>query len=355
MKTKVLLLLALLVALSSCKKDSPLKEALITELELTVSKTRVLDDSTDEIIASVSDQDGNNVTSEVVLVFNDLVLLSNSITSGTSGTFNLYAEHKDIKSNNVQIEVVEDSGFEYEKIVLMEQFTATSCPWCPRAISQIEDLRVLDDKVTHIAYHLNDEFSYSYNRSLFEEFGLSGIPAVMADRVLNWDGNASDINTMHKPVRAGIDLEVSEIAADAFTIEVSVRFGKLFTESINLGLYLIEDNLVANQKSNYNNDSNSPWYQMGETIPDLEHKNVMLKTVTNLFGDPVPFDSIDIGSLYSKTYSVNATGTGLITDPAQAKIVAFLSYASGEKSGELINSLVCNIGTGSENEVVGSK
>ncbi len=193
--------------------------------------------------------------------------------------------------------------------------------------------------------------------SLAEYSGVGGIPDVIVDRAFSWDGNSSDITSRHKPVRAGIELEVSDISADAFSIEVSVRFGKVFANDINLSVYLIEDGLVADQKSNYNNDSNSQWYQMGETITDLEHKNVMLATLTNLYGDLVPANMIDIGSLYELTYPVSApgnvgAGNPWITEPSQAKIIAFLTYGSGPMMGEVINSIICNIGSVAENELL---
>lgn len=351
MKIRYILPLFLAIILSSCTK-----EIVIKELSITVSKNKILNDNKDAFLVLAKDQDNNDVSEHVVFVFNGIAQASNIISSDLVGTADLQAEFEDIRSNSIEIEVLEDIGFEYEKVILIEQFTATWCPWCPRAISQINILSALDRNTSHIAYHLNDELAFSLTPDLMEYFGSTSIPAIWADRILSWAGDIYDIEFMHKAVRAGIGLEVSELSSESLSVDVSVNFGKLYSDDINLSVYLLEDSLIVAQKSNYNNDSNSQWYQRGTLIQDFAHANVMLATLTNFFGDKIPSDNIDIGSLYEKTFTLAVSetasaGTVKINRAANLKVVAFLSYGSGTRKGEVINSIICNVGSISQNNL----
>jgi hypothetical protein len=241
----------------------------------------------------------------------------------------------------VDVTVVEDAGLSYLKNVMIEQFTGTWCGYCPRAIHQVSSLLLTEDQVVHIAYHLNDEFDYSLNSNLFSGFGFTGVPSMIADRRKTWMGEKNEISTFFNPSRVGIEAAVSG-TKDELTVEVSLTFGKKFADNIALAVYLVHDSLVADQSSYYNNDPSSPWYGAGDNFPGFVHDNVMVKNLTDLYGDQIPSSSVDIGSVYEKEFQ---TGNFRCEDIEQIKAVIFVAYSDGVMDGYILNAGVCEFGS----------
>lgn len=344
-RTIYFILAAILIAGVSCEKENPADK--VTSLELSVDKDRILDDGSDFLNVTVKDQHGRNITGDVTLMM-DGTEAGHRITSTVAGIYMLTASMGDITSNMVEITVVEDAGFNYAKRVLIEQFTATWCGWCPRAISAVRDASLLDSEITHIAYHLDDEFSYTHNASLFQSFGFSGIPAMAADRSVVWQGSTSELSALHKPVRAGLALEVGG-SGERISVSLDIYSGKVWGIPLKISVYLLEGGLVADQKNFYNDDPSSAWYQMGATLADFEHENVMTQTITDMYGDAIPSESLDIGSTYTIDYLFDATRANTI---ANCKVVAILTYGSGSDAGVVINSLSCAYGSVASNTLL---
>jgi len=326
----------------SCEKSG--SEINITELTLALNKYRILDDNTDTALVVVLNQDNEDVTALVDLYLNDEKYPSSSIKSDQAGTFNVYAQYKEISSNIIQIEVIEDIGLLYNKTLLIEQFTGTWCGYCPRAIEFIHNILVTDPYIGHIAYHLSDPLSFTYNGSLFQYFGFTGVPTVLVDRDLIWNGQASQLSSLHKPVRTGISLSVSGTESQV-NINVKAHFGVNYNDNLNLTVYLVEDNLVHDQTNYYNDDPSSAFYQAGEIMTGFVHRNTMIATVTNMFGNSIPADSVDIDKVYEVNFQVNSPQA---TNLDNLKVVAFVSYASGLEQDHVINSLVCSFDSVSE-------
>jgi len=337
----VLITIISLIAIS-CEKSG--SEVDITELTLTLNKLKILDDNTDAALVTVLNQDNADVTALVDLYLDDKKLTSSNIRSDQAGTFNVHAQYKEISSNLVQIEVIEDVGLMYNKTLLIEQFTGTWCGYCPRAIDFIHNILVTDPYVGHIAYHLSDPLTFTYNGSLFQYFGFTGVPTVLVDRDLIWNGLASEISLLHKPVRTGISLSVSGTESQV-NINVKAHFGVNYNDNLNLTVYLVEDNLVHDQTNYYNDDPSSVYYQAGEIMTGFIHRNTMIATVTDMFGNSIPADGIDIDKVYEVNFQVTSPQ---VTNLNNLKVVAFVSYASGTEQDKVINSLVCSFDSVSE-------
>ena len=334
-RLRFLLILAMIPGLFCCEKGNDGDD--ITELNIELSKSKILNDGADKVEIVVLDQNNNNVTSEVSIYANQQILTGSTFTSMETGTYLIHAEYKNITSNYVEVTVVEDVGLKFEKKVLVEQFTGTWCGWCPRAIYDIKTLMEADSAVIHIGYHLEDELSYGLNFSLYNSMGYEYVPVVSADRSKTWEGDISEIAQMHIPQRLGIGLSV-EGDCNGLDVTVRLKFGKIFTEELALSVYVVHDSLVADQVNYYNDDPSSYWYQQGATMEDFVHGNVMVKTATDLFGDPVPANSIDIGSIYEKTFSVSSFKC---VDINHIKVVAFVTYLEGSNEKSVLNSMVC--------------
>jgi hypothetical protein len=228
----VVLLFAFSAFLTGCDDDGD-NGPDIKSLELTLSKTRIVGDSIDFAKVSVINQGGISVMEYITIYFNEKIVSDDKILSSTPSVSTVYAMYNNIKSNEAEIEVVEDKNLKFRKNLLIEQYTGTWCGWCPRAIYQISTLQKTDNKIVNVAYHLSDEFTYQFNILLFQSFGFTGIPTVHADRDIVWDGEVSEITPLHSPSRIGLSMEVTGNTSQ-ITANVDVKFGYDFTEDLEL-------------------------------------------------------------------------------------------------------------------------
>ena len=335
---KYILILALVPCLISCEDDDEGNK--IKELTVELDKTMILDDGEDEIHITVKDQNGKDVTYEVFIDSDQQMLTNKKFTSTTTGTVQIRAEYENVVSPNVEVTVVADAGLKFHKNVLIEQFTGTWCGWCPRAIYQVAYLMGIDSAINHVAYHLNDEFSFIYNRDLYDYFGFQYVPVMAVDRMEEWDGTPSKIASMHQPQRLGLRLEV-EGDCNPLEVTVSVKFGRIFAEALSLTLYVVHDSLVADQANYYDDDPASVWYQKGNPMTEFVHENTMVKTATHMLGDLIPADSVSIGGTYTKSFDITSF---TCNDINRIEVVAFVSYVEGENYFQVINSMACAYG-----------
>lgn len=335
----VVLSIAFLVFFTGCDDNGD--DGLdIKSLELTLSKSRIVGDSTDFAKVSVANQDGISVMEYITIYFNEEIITGDKILSSTPSVSTVYAMFNNIKSNEAEIEVVEDKNLKFDKYVLLEQYTGTWCGWCPRAIYQISTLQETDNKTVHVAYHLSDEMTYDLNASLFQSFGFTGIPTVHADRNIVWNGEPSEIKPLHSPSRIGISMEVTGNIAQ-ISASVDVKFGYDFTEELELSVYLLHDSLVADQANYYDTDPSSPYYMAGSTMANFVHRNVMVQSGTDIFGDLIPSASVDIGSIYSK--KINFTSISGI-ELKKMVVIAFVTCGSGPKIDQVLNCIKARVG-----------
>jgi hypothetical protein len=263
------------------------------------------------------------------------------LTSGATYYIRAYATNSVGTAYGNQITVVTlVPPVKFEKNVLMEQYTGTWCGYCPRAIAQIDNLMLTDKKIVHISLHLSDEMTFNLNNSLFQSFGFTGVPTVHADRSVTWSGNINTITPLHSSANAGLAINVTN-SGNTINATVRVKFGNSFTESLKLSVYLLEDGIIANQSNYYNTDPASPYYQKGSPIPNLVHKNVLIKIGTDMFGDAIPTASVIQGGVYSKTVSFTGINTAKL---ANYRVAAFVTYSNGNIAKKVLNCISGSVG-----------
>lgn len=334
-----ILFVAVLVSFYGCS-DKTNEPADITSLEISVNKNRIVADTSDYVTVKVLNQNGVDVTSLVKVYFNGNNTSGSKIYCLTPCIAAVYAQYNSIKSNEIEIEVVEDKNLKFEKNVVLEQYTGTWCGWCPRAINQISILQKTDKKTVHIAYHLTDEMTFNMNSLLFQSFGFSGIPTVHADRKEVWTGDVGAISSMHLPSRIGISLDVTGNATKV-NAEVRVKFGIMFIDGLEISAYLLHDSLIANQANYYNTDPASPYYQKGSTMINFVHRNVMMQAATNMFGEKIPVSMIGIGSVFSRNFVFTDFRCD---DIKKIRIVILIAYESGKQIDKVLNSAIAGVG-----------
>jgi len=342
LKVQPAILLVCLIFLSGCDDDDTGPD--IRSLVLTLSKNKIVADGVDFSKVKVVNQSGADIMEYIDIYLDDKILDGDKIVSSTPSISTVCAKYNDLRSNEEVLEIVEDRNLRFLKNVLLEQYTGTWCGWCPRAVSQINNLEKTDDDIVHVAYHLSDEFVYQYNMTLFQSFGFTGIPTVHADRSEVWQGEGSVISSMHAPSRIGLSIEVSGNTGEIMT-DISVKFGYYFTNTLLLSVFLLHDSLVANQANYYNTDPSSVWYNAGNPMTDFVHRNVMMRAGTDMLGDVIPSSSVELGGTYNKRVTFRSF---TVNDIRKMFVIAFVAAGSGTNKGEVLNCIKAKVGQKAE-------
>ena len=219
--------------------------------------------------------------------------------------------------------------------ILVEDYTGHRCPNCPEAA------RILDgihddycDRIIPVAVHVSffaeprdpdfpEDFRTETGTELDNYFGVSnqGLPGGMVNRT-EFEGNSVlNRNTWRSAVDAVYDIapEINitiessyDKTAKKITANINAYFLKDIDESINLGLYVTEDSIIAPQQDG------------SEYIENYIHKHMLRKGINGAFGEKI-LNSAKKGDVFEKTYTVSANPDWNIN---HIELVAFISKNS---------------------------
>tara|TARA_R110002074_G_scaffold62680_1_gene150395 strand:- start:82192 stop:82749 length:558 start_codon:yes stop_codon:yes gene_type:complete len=142
-----------------------------------------------------------------------------------------------------------------------------------------------------------------------QEFGVFGFPSGRINRTTTW-GSA-----LNFPEEQVLDI-AGENVNTAISIDSKAENGNLFVEvnvasesslqDRKLVVYLVEDGIIRDQTNYFNNDSNSPYYQLGDPIIDFELNHVLRTAISDVFGDVIP-NTAELTD-YTANYNYNLPG-----------------------------------------------
>ncbi|MCL3782014.1 hypothetical protein EMN47_16630 [Prolixibacteraceae bacterium JC049] len=207
----------------------------------------------------------------------------------------------------------------FVKNVLVEDYTATWCGYCPRVAYAIKKAQTGSEKVIAIAIHgNNDPYYYSGIGSLASTFDVKGYPTAVIDREYHWpypEENAGLDKGLDKKGYVGLALKTT-IENNQLTIVTKSEFAKDYAGT-KLVVALIEDKLVHDQANYYNDGKGNP-------IKNFEHNHVLRKFLTPDLGEVIPTDKAKNGKTYEKTFTVNISDF----NSANCHVVAFVVESS---------------------------
>ena len=230
------------------------------------------------------------------------------------------------EDSEVQLDAIVDG--KYKTNVLMEDYTATWCQFCPRVAKKIEDLSSSNaNRITPIAIHVNaDVFMFNKYLEMQTKFSVSGYPFVELHRAGKWNEQAVKVTDLIAiDSNVGLALE-SSLKDRTLSLTVKVGFGADLSD-LKLSVYLTENGLKANQKT-----QGDLGYGIGTDgiLIDFVHDNVLRASISELFGDAIDTSKSKNGEIYKKTYEyVIPDGYSL-----KSNIVAFVA----SKDGKVLNS-----------------
>ena len=220
----------------------------------------------------------------------------------------------------------------YKKNILIENYTAVWCGYCPRIHDAIINAINTDteNRIIPMAIHgSSDPYYFSSIGTLAAQFDVAGYPTAIIDRQYSWPypevyGGLDE--ALNNNSALGIAIS-SEISGSNIIADVKIKFGNDFTNSLKVIVCLLEDNLIEDQV-NYYDDGR------GDPIIDYVHNNVLRKFGTDLFGEEIPGSSTVKDAEYIKSFTFD--GTGYIKE--NCKVIAFVTSGYGVLNSQSVEA-----------------
>ena len=180
------------------------------------------------IIFSVFDGEGNNVSTSADFFVDDIKIASNTHTFNSTGTFNVYAKHGQLTSENRIIEIF-PTPITFKQNVVVEDFTGTWCGWCPRVSEAVRLLKQETSDAIVVAIHQGDPMQFSQEGTIRAAFNVTGFPTALINRQERWaspqPSNVSQVTgKMSGKSYASVAME-SSVSGDNLDLKVKVKMG----------------------------------------------------------------------------------------------------------------------------------
>ena len=213
---------------------------------------------------------------------------------------------------------------QFNKHVLLEDYTGTWCGNCTRVAYGIEQVLLQTDKAVVIAIHNGDDpyhfAGYQPLKDLISPDHDLELPQARLNRTIVWtdpDTNSNDAINLTS-ANCGLGLAMQSTVEDGnINLDVKVKFSQNFS-GLKLIVYVLENGLHYRQ-ANY-----STYYNGVHSIPNFEHNNVLRANLTNLLGDPL--NGSDFGQTATRNFSVPVPAT--VSDASKISFVAFVTDAN---------------------------
>jgi len=214
---------------------------------------------------------------------------------------------------------------QFQKRVLIEDYTGSWCGYCPRVAYGIEKVLEQTTKAVPVAIHQQtssgyDGFHFSGADPLKQMISLTGYPTGMLNRTTTWsypeNSNIAQVKSLTgNNVGLGLAMN-STVSAGTINLDVKVKLANDYS-NLKLVVYVLEDNLFSNQ-TNY-----TSFYGGGSVIANFENDHVLRANLTDILGDPIT-ESTLAGQTITKTFSVPVP-----SNVANASNMSFVAFVVG--------------------------
>lgn len=237
----------------------------------------------------VFDDQGNEIVDNITFFVDGMLLNDNTFVSPTEGNFSVYAEY--VLNGIVYTTDVEtfDIVIPNRKVVL-EDYTGTWCGYCPSLDAAIKEVALMTDDISVVAIHNNDDLALAIEPTIRAEFDVFGFPSGRINRTTHW-GSALNFPTSVVTDLAGNESPIaisitSQLSNGTLLTKINVA-SEVDIQDKKLVVYLLEDGIIRDQTNYFNNDETSPYFGLGDPIPNFELNHVLRATLSDAFGDPM--------------------------------------------------------------------
>lgn len=331
MKKNLLLCVAFFIALlAGCSTDYEVMQSVDALVLKTDGSTKLIGTP---VTFMVTNSTNDTLTSEAVFYINDVAIEGNTFTSETVGEYSVKASYLGVTSQPVLITYHDGSQINFQKNVLIEDYTGTWCGYCPRVAHGIELVHQQTENTVTVAIHrasLNPNSPsydpYTFNSTELENIiNIPGYPKGMLNRMTQWSfpepGNVSQVIALTEGQNPKLGLAMNgTIANGAITLKVDTKFSKDF-EGLKLVVYVLENGLIHEQH-NY-----TEYYNGEDVIANFEHNHVLRGCLTPLLGEAVSSTETQAGNTFTKTFTAPVPAT--VENAGKLEFVAFMVDGNG--------------------------
>lgn len=260
----------------------------VSDKYITVNKVKVLRNQI--VTFGFFDELGNDLSEETAFFVNGNAIIGNTFSTTDEGSYEVTAVFEDETfDNGMAFEV-----FIPRKKVVFEDYTGAWCGWCPRVVTAIQELHDTSPYVIGLAIHNNDVMAIPQESQLREIFNVgNAFPSARMDRTIAVpspeDSQASiDFVLEHAGLEAQTSIAIhTELNGTQLSVQTKIISENGLPSSYKQVVYIYQDGLIFPQVNYYVNTEGSPWYGLGNPIPDFVHNEVWEASLTNIFGDPI--------------------------------------------------------------------
>jgi thiol-disulfide isomerase/thioredoxin len=242
---------------------------------------------------SLVDTDGTDVTAEATFYVNNNVISGTQFSSATEGNFEVYATYE-LAGSTLTTQTKEFVVFVPKRKVVIEDYTGTWCGYCPSVAAAIVNTHNVTSDIAVVAIHETansspDPYHFPQVQLLKDEFGVDGLPAARINRTTQWNMpySTSDVtNIAGEETNLAIAIN-SQLTGNSFTVQVKTVFETGSIAGDKLVVYLVENGIIYQQTNYYNTDPTSPYFGLGNPIPNFEHNEVLRQSLSGIFGDNI--------------------------------------------------------------------
>jgi len=211
---------------------------------------------------------------------------------------------------------------QFQKRVLIEDYTGAWCGYCPRVAYGIERVMEQTTKAVPVAIHQQtssgyDPYHFSGADPLKSMISLSGYPTGMLNRTVAWNYPENSNITQVKNLtgnNVGLGLAMnSTVSGGNINLDVKVKFASDYTD-LKLVVYVLEDNLFDTQ-TNY-----TSFYGGGSVINNFENDHVLRASLTDILGESIT--GTTTGQTVTRNFSVPVPAS--VSNTANMSFVAFV-------------------------------
>jgi len=223
--------------------------------------------------------------------------------------------------------------------ILVEEFTGTWCGYCPEGHYILQNIEAANpNKIVTAGMHISDALTIPYTTAVDANLGVAGYPRAAIDRFTYPSGNAFVMSRSYWTgavaarlnVTSPVSLNISRtFNSGTRVLEVTVNY--TFASAVNyetrLTCLLLEDSINTSQSNYMNTTTGSPFFGLGNPIPNYKQKDVVRANLTvDPWGDVNNPATVSAGSAFSKTFTYTIPSTW---DENQVKILAFINKKVG--------------------------
>ncbi len=341
---RFLLLLSIpVLILGACNKQ---EKGIDNEKILEVYSPNGQDIITDyPVIFKAKDGNGTDVTAQVSFLVNGQVQNTNTVQFAQTGTYQITAQldldGQTITSVPYQVNVQTPR---HSTKVMIEDYTGTWCPNCPRVTYKLDEVVQQNDRIIPVAIHYSrwqgdDPFGFDNVNTLTQDFNITAFPSPLVNRTQGfiWDETLAGLQSeLNRTQALGLAIQ-SQVNGNDLEIKVKVRFDLNMPDNdLNLVVYITENNLHADQV-------NATQYYGGQNpIPDFEQNHTLRTALNGLYGIAIPESDKKHDQIF--TYIFNNAIPTQITDIQNCEIVAFVINGNDQQA-TLVNVQKAAIGT----------